>query len=110
MDFLIASAQLVFEGSADTQIFLISERSKKFLISFSGFLGSTSDKIENFRCSEIDIYTGANVSQIVKTTMKRSEDNMTTEHHSFRRFEITPQLKQLMIGWMFSADEILVLD
>jgi len=110
MDYLIASAQLVFEGSADTQIFLITERERNFLISFSGFLNTTSDALDKFRCSEIDIYTGVNVPQIVKTTMKRSEDNMTTEHHSFRRFEITPELKQMMVDWMFSAEELLVLE
>lgn len=112
MEYLIASAQLVFAGSADTQIFLISEKHQKqgFLISFSGFLNSTTDSLDNFRCEEIVIYSGANVQNIIETTMKRSEEDKVTEHHSVRKIDITPELKQLMVDWMFSADLLMSLD
>ena len=112
MDHIIASAQLVFAGSADTQVFLISEKhqSQKFLISFSGFLNSTSDSLDNFRCNEIDIYTGANVQNIIETTMKRSEKDVVSEHHSFRRFDLTPVLAQKIVEWMFSSDVLQSLD
>lgn len=101
---LVCSSQLVFTGSADTQIFLINEAAQKSLISFSGFLNSTDDNIENFRCSEIIIYTGANVRNIIETTLKRSADNQVNEHHSFRQFDITPKLKQLIVDWTFTAE------
>ena len=107
---LVASAQLVFAGSADTQIFLINEREQDFLISFSGFLNSTDDNIENFRCSEIILYMGANVKNIVDTTLARSAENKITEHHSFRQFDFTPKLKELVVEWLFSADMLQSLD
>ncbi len=107
---LIASAQLVFQGSADTQIFLINEREQDFLISFSGFLNSTDDNIENFRCSEIILYTGVNVKNIVDTTLARSAENKVTEHHSFRQFDLTPKLKELLVDWLFNSEVLSSLD
>ncbi|MDC7247083.1 MAG: hypothetical protein PQJ35_01950 [Sphaerochaetaceae bacterium] len=107
---LVTSSQLVFQGSADTQIFLINEKEQSFLISLSGFLNSTDDQLENFRCSEIILYTGANVKNIIDTTMKRSSENTITEHHSFRQFDLTPKLKELIVDWMFSAEMLQSLD
>jgi len=104
------SSQLVFQGSADTQIFLINEKEQDFLISFSGFLNSTDDNIENFRCSEIILYTGANVKNIVDTTLARSAENKRTEHHSFRQFDLTSKLKELVVEWLFNADMLQSLD
>jgi hypothetical protein len=111
-DYLIVSSQLVFAGSADTQLYLVSSKhqNKNFLISFSGFLNTTADSVENFRCSEINIHTGANVKDIIGTLMERSKDNKVTEHHSFRRFPLTPQLKQLVVEWIFSADLLMSMD
>jgi hypothetical protein len=110
MDYLVCSSQLVFAGSADSQIFLINEKEQSFLISFSGFLNSTTDDVKNFRCSELVIYTGANVKNIIDTTLKRSAEGKVTEHHSFRRFELTAELKTLIVDWMFSAEVLQSLD
>jgi hypothetical protein len=107
---LVASVQLVFQGSADTQIFLINEKEQDFLLSFSGFLNSTDDKVVNFRCSEIVLYTGANVKNIVDTTLSRSAENKVTEHHSFRQFDLTPKLKELVVDWLFNAEILQSLD
>ena len=93
MNLLIASSQLVFSGSADTQVFLITAKEQKQIISFSGFLNSTTDSLEEFRPNEVNIYSGSNVKNIKETMLKRSAENMTNEHHSFRRFEVTPKLK-----------------
>lgn len=107
---LVASAQLVFAGSADTQIFLINERDHNFLISFSGFLSSTSAPLTDFQCDEIIIYQGANVKNIIDTTLKKSAENQVTEHHSFRQFDITPKLKELMVEWLFTSDTLMSMD
>ena len=103
-NYIIASSQKVFEGSADTQLFLVSEQSdQKFLVSFSGFLNSTSDDLDAFRVSELLLYQGNNVRNILATVKKRSEENIVTEHHSFRRFELNPGLKEKCVEWLFAA-------
>ncbi len=66
---LVCSSQLVFQGSADTQIFLINEKEQNFLISFSGFLSNCAENVENFRPNEVIIYRGANVKNIVTTQL-----------------------------------------
>lgn len=109
--FFIVSSQLVFEGSADTQVFLINKehQTKDFLISFSGFLNSTRDNIENFRCSEMIIYTGENVKDIVETTMQRSKESRTTEHYSFRRYPVSSGLKPMVVDWIFSVEQLMTM-
>ena len=102
--YLAVSSQLVFAGSADTQIFVMSDEVPNQLLSFSGFLGSTSDDIENFRISDAILYTGSNVGNIFTTTNKRIADNKTSEHHSFRRFEINTSLMRKMFNWLFEIE------
>ena len=107
---LIASSQLIFAGSADTQIFLVDEKEQFFLISFSGFLNRTTDSLDMFRSDEVIIYTGSNINRIKETVLKRSAENMETEHHSFRQFDITPELKEQIINWLFSSETLQSLD
>jgi hypothetical protein len=104
---IVSSGQLVFEGSVDTQLYLISGKpDQSILISFTGFLDSTSQDIEHFRVAEMLIYSGGNVKRIIDTVMKRSQEDIVNEHHSFRRFNLTTSRKELIVGWMFSAQTL----
>jgi len=107
---LIVNSQLVFEGSADTQVFLITGKPQQFLISFSGFLKSTDEDILKFNCHEVIIYTGAQVQRIVETSLERSKDNTISPFHSFRRFILTDQLKMKIVDWMFNAEDLQTMD
>lgn len=107
---LIASSQLVFKGSADTQVFLITGKEQKSLISFSGFLKSTDQDINHFDCHEIIIYTGAQVKNIIATSLERSKNNGMSEFHSFRRFDLSEELKIKIVDWLFGTEDLQVLD
>lgn len=101
------SSQLVFKGSADSQVFLIDEEKKqKSIISFTGFLNTTSDSLDKFRVSDLVIYNGNSVDQIRETSLTRSKDNTITEHHSFRRFDLTPGYSEMIVRWLFEAEDI----
>ena len=107
---LIASSQLVFKGSADTQVFLITGKEQKSLISFSGFLKSTDQDISNLDCHEIIIYTGAQVKNIISASLERSKKNTISEFHSFRRFDLSEELKLKLVDWLFGAEDLQVMD
>jgi len=97
---------MLFPGSADTQLFLINDKKEQsFLISFSGYLNSTTDPLEGFRPSEVILYKGSNVKNIRDTAMQRSADKIENEHHSFRRISLTTKLKEMIIDWIFVADD-----
>lgn len=107
MYILYCSSQLVFEGSADSQIFVLdTEKSMNFIISFTGFLPSTTSGLKDFRVEEISIYDGNSVSRIRDTALARIEKGVVTENHSFRKFDLTDENKALIVDWMFNANDI----
>lgn len=105
---IYVSSQLVFEGSADSQLFLIDEKQKqKFIISFTGFLPSTTTTdLKTFRVEEITIYDGESVDRIRNTALARIEKGVVTENHSFRRFDLTDENKTVIAEALFSANDV----
>ncbi len=102
---IYASSQQVFEGSADTQLFLDSGKpDQSYVISFSGFLNTTTDDLEGYRATELIFYRGETAKNLLRTMKKRAEEGVVNEHHSFRRFPMTRELKEKIVEWMFKAD------
>lgn len=100
--YIIASAQLVFAGSADTTLFLIDESGGP-LLAMSGFLNSTTDPIENFRGEEALLYTD-NADRVREVNIGRVSSDKTSEHHSTRKFEMTDFTIKMFIKAAFSPD------
>lgn len=107
---LIVSSQLVYKGTADTQIYLISPENPDFLILFTGFLGTTDEDINQFQCLEIIYYTGSQVDKIIKMAMSRGQEKITTPFLSYRRIGDTDEIAAKMVDWLFTIEDIEIME
>jgi hypothetical protein len=105
---VILSSRQVWEGSAETELFLIS-RNPDPLFSFSGFLPTVSHDPEALSPDALKIYTGDQAHQIRETILARTEKPVISDFHSFRRIIPSDKLLHRIAEWLFTVEEVISL-
>ena len=110
MAFLLINSQMVFPGSSDTMVTVISNKAANFVISFEGFLSSPDESILKFDAHEVIIHTGSRVAKIIQDAESRKSNPLKTDQHVIKTIDMTGSIKMKIVEWLFKSETLIPFD
>jgi hypothetical protein len=97
MPYILCRSDQIAATSFDTQLFIITEKSQEFLLSFSGFLDAENQSLMKFEPHEVIIYSKNRAAGIKEGLQKQN----------LRRVEFTSGLKSRLADWIMETEVLL---